>query len=95
MQTGITTRQLLAAPDGAIYIWVGAAMAYPRALAKKLGRDDIRVVPASWLVSKDRFIDVDSATHIVLDHGLLLTQSLRQGLEEVHAYIKARRNHNG
>lgn len=47
--SGTTTAQMLNAPRGAIYVWVNAAMRYPRDLAAKLGRQDLRIIPVDDL----------------------------------------------
>ena len=66
-QTGKTTRALLAAPRGATFVWCNAALAYPVALAKYLGREDLQIVPASrithdWLAGRRLKIVLDPDT---------------------------------
>lgn len=65
-QAGTTTRQMLQAPVGAIYVWCNGNLHYPRGLAKHLGRDDLQVVPSSWLMPSC------IATHgvVVVDHAM-------------------------
>lgn len=42
--SGKTTEQMLAAPQGAIYIWVaGSPLEYPIRLAKRLNRPDLKI----------------------------------------------------
>lgn len=41
MSESTTTRKMLMAPRGAIYIWPSRDLFYPRMLAKKLGRSDL------------------------------------------------------
>lgn len=48
-QTGRTSRQLSEAPPGAIFVWLSGNLAYPRALARFLGRTDIGFKPLEWL----------------------------------------------
>jgi hypothetical protein len=46
--TGRTTRQMLDAPKGALYVWCNKHLDYPRALARHLGRADLVVVSPSY-----------------------------------------------
>lgn len=66
--TGRTTKQMLDAPQGAVFVWCNSDTYYPKALARKLGRIDLRVQPLSWLTHKNvvgrRF------TGFVLDHAI-------------------------
>ncbi len=48
-QAGVTTRQIEAAPHGAVFIWVTGDVNYPRAIAVRLGRDDLEFVAPSFL----------------------------------------------
>lgn len=48
-QSGITTRAMLAAPHGAVYVWPNQKLLYPRQLAEFLKRDDLVIVGPSWL----------------------------------------------
>lgn len=66
-QTGKTTRAMLEAPRGATFVWCNAALAYPVALAKYLGREDLQIVPASrithdWLAGRKVKIVLDPDT---------------------------------
>lgn len=45
--TGKTTGQMQRAPQGALYVWHCADLAYPTELAAHLGRNDLRIVPPS------------------------------------------------
>jgi hypothetical protein len=46
---GTTTQAMLRAPHGAVYVWSNEATAYPRQLAEKLGRHDLKIVGPDWL----------------------------------------------
>lgn len=48
---GKTRQQLLDAPKGAVYVWPDGNTSYPTELAKKLGREDLRIVSPMWLTS--------------------------------------------
>lgn len=78
--TGITTEQMKKAPKDAIYVWVNHHFDYPRALARKLGRDDLRVVSPSFL---EPFRTDGLLRSIVLDHATILT---RRQCEEYEAH---------
>jgi hypothetical protein len=38
-----------AAPLDAVFIWCNSRLDYPQALARKLGRTDLKIVSPSWL----------------------------------------------
>lgn len=50
-QTGTTTEQMRAAGRNSWYIWLNAELAYPRALARRIGRGDLRIVAPDALVT--------------------------------------------
>lgn len=75
--TGRTTRQMKEAPQGAIFIWCAEGLAYPRGLAEKAGRRDLRIEPLSrvrltpeWLRGTNR--------PIVVDHEAMVRMTARQ-----------------
>lgn len=83
-QTGRTSEQLATAPPGALFIWCNGHLDYPRALALKLGRDDLRVLspetPMSALRGVARWVVVDHAARLkpqlayeVAEHNMRLT----------------------
>lgn len=47
--SGNTTRAMQAAPKGAVFVWCTSDLSYPKALAAHLGRDDLKIVGASWI----------------------------------------------
>jgi hypothetical protein len=69
-QSGRTTDQILNAPHGALFVWCNSTRAYPRDLARTLGRTDLSIVGPQWLNSDQwqgcRFsgIVVDHAAHL-------------------------------
>lgn len=65
---GRTTKQMQAAPQAAIFVWCDSSLYYPKYLARRLGRKDLRVVPASWLTASMWGTSPD--THVVIDHAL-------------------------
>jgi len=84
--TGTTTRQMKAAPHGAVYIWVHrASMAYAKDLAESIGRNDLLIVSKSWLEHGWQGRDFSA---IVIDHATSLSirenQLYRQAQARVH-----------
>ena len=78
-QTGETTRQMEAAPQGAIFVWVNSRLDYTKALAKKLGRDDLEVVSPEWL-SSDSWRG-RTLTGVIVDHAASLTSTQMRGFD--------------
>lgn len=71
--TGRTARQMKTAKRGAVFIVGTRPMVnYARHLAESIGRDDIKIVPLSWL-EPDNWIG-RKFTGIVVDHDLALTE---------------------
>lgn len=66
-RTGLTTKQMLTAPEDAVYVWVNNVLEYPRILARELGRTDLTIVPVSWL--DVRSVAGRTFTGVVLDHA--------------------------
>ena len=50
--TGRTSRQLQAAPPGAVFVWCNDRLAYVRDLARARGREDLKIVGLSALDSR-------------------------------------------
>lgn len=76
--TGTTTRAMLRAPHGAIYIWPNGALTYPRHLSRYLGRADLNII------SKGAFRPHTmrgSLRRIVVDHATLLTIDQYEAVE--------------
>ena len=61
------------APNGAHYVWVNNSLSYPKALAAKLGRDDLIIVSPNFFRS-DRWLGIE-IKGIVLDHATDLGSS--------------------
>ncbi len=64
---GTSTKQMKAAVENAVYVWLNADLDYPRHLAKKLNRDDLKIVAPSWLEQR-RFVGLE-LTDVILDHA--------------------------
>lgn len=83
-QAGATTIQMKEAPKGALFVWVNHHLAYPKALARRLARDDLKIVSPDFLAGS-------SATQsdwpaVVVDHAARLTS----GQADALGYIRAR-----
>jgi len=69
-QTGCTTRQMLEAPIGAVYVWCNNTLTYPKVLAHGLQRDDLVVKPLSWLEPQN--VCGRDFVGVVIDHAVPL-----------------------
>lgn len=71
---GSTTRQMLAAPQGSVFVWVTDHLHYPTDLAKRLGRKDLVIVGPSWLkVGRYQGLELKG---LVLDHAIDLNSGV-------------------
>lgn len=64
-QTGQTTRQMLEAPQGAVFIWPNDALYCPKMLAYSLERQDLLIVSPRWLDQQC----AGNSRSIVVDHA--------------------------
>jgi hypothetical protein len=64
--TGRTTKQMRDAPQGAIFVWCNGHTDYPRALARHLGREDLRIEPRSFVESNTHMA---TSKPIIQDHA--------------------------
>lgn len=76
--SGHTTRQMVAAPKGAVFVWVNSHLQYPRDLKYFLGREDLILVSPDWLV--DERWRGNEYSGIVIDHATRLNYRQREGL---------------
>lgn len=66
--SGKTTKQMLEAPQSAIYIWVkNSPLEYAQRLARHLGREDLKITPYWRLEQLDCIRGFNGA--IVIDHA--------------------------
>lgn len=75
---GATTRQMEAAPKGAVFIWCNGKTDYAVLLARKLGREDLQIVSPTWL--EERWLGVE-LTGVVVDHAARLTDRQWDGYQ--------------
>lgn len=83
---GKTTRQMRAAPNGALFVWVNSALHYPRTLAIRLERTDLEIV-SPFDLEHDRMRG-KTWPAIVIDHAADLTFRQWDGLKRLKAQIR-------
>lgn len=66
-QSGRTTQAMQAAPRDAVFVWCNHHLDYPKDLARKLGRDDLKIVSPSWLTDR-RWVGLELSA-LQLDHA--------------------------
>lgn len=66
---GHTTQQLKDAKLGALFIWCNSRIDYPKALARHLGREDIKIVSPSVLECNGERLRGLTLPEIILDHA--------------------------
>lgn len=86
--TGRTTKQMMEAPKGAVFVWCNKEVWYPQRLAEKLGRKDLQIQPRSWLTG-ERWRG-QSFPGIVVDHALHELMSSREyiSLREAESRVR-------
>lgn len=80
LSSGKTTDQMRAAPIGSVYIWEDYSITYPVLLAKHLGRTDLRIKPAYWLVNPANLSCVRPPA-MVIDHATPYSDSVVRAIE--------------
>jgi hypothetical protein len=80
--TGRTTRQILKAPQGALYIWVNSNLFYPKMLAHHLGRQDIKFASPRSL--RMRELQGRRRSQIIIDHAAVLDREMLDYIEALH-----------
>jgi hypothetical protein len=78
--SGRTTRAMLDAPKGSVYVWVNHHLDYPRELARRLGRDDLNIVSPRQVEDQGRWAGM-RLTDVRLDHALLFTDAQREAYQ--------------
>ena len=72
-----TTEQMKSAPRGAVFVWCTENLAYPRALAAHLGRQDLELRTPSWCTTG---LWGRKPCAVVLDHATRLSPAGMQAL---------------
>jgi hypothetical protein len=75
-----------AAPQGAVFIWCNSHIEYPKALARKIGRQDLRVERLSWLAYRN--VAGLRVTGVVVDHAAKMDSEGLAALEYLRTRIR-------
>lgn len=86
--TGTTSTQMRATPMNGVYIWCNDSLYYPRALARHLGREDLKIVAPAILDEYERLL---GHTGVTLDHAAGLNQRRRAAFDRIHAQVRSHR----
>ena len=86
-ESGRTSQQIQAAPPQAVFVWCNGYHGYPRALARHLGRSDIRIVSPSWVGSGR---SLGCADTIVVDHAAVLSSRQHEEVRIINDYAQSR-----
>lgn len=83
---GTTTAQMTNSPKGAVFVWVNSHLDYPRQLARKLKREDLKIVSPGWLDGM-QWAGLE-LTGLVLDHACDLTSEQWRSWQQALARVK-------
>ena len=86
--TGETTRQMQAAPRNAVFIWCAGHTGYPQMLARKIGREDLKIVTPDWLTS-DKWRGLE-LTGLIVDHAANIRGELYPAYLEAKTRVRPR-----
>lgn len=84
---GATTRQMQAAPQGAVFVWVNHHLDYPKDLARKLDRMDLKIMSPGHAFD-DHHLRGRRFPAIILDHACDLTMRQWDEYDAVMYYLK-------
>lgn len=85
---GWTTAQIAGAPQGAFFVWpVLATSDYPKLIAEKLGRTDLRIIAPYFLPN---LVGRDDIPAVVVDHAVQLKPEEREALHWINERIGRR-----
>lgn len=89
-RTGETTRQMIRAPRGALFVWPHhGSLDYAEGLARHLDRADLKIVSPAWFLRPDKWSDRDIHA-VVLDHATTLTALQFDGFVNVACRCRER-----
>jgi len=83
-------KQMLDAPKDAVFIWINNDLWYPRQLAHRIKREDLRIKPPTFLEDHWRGLNLSD---IVVDHSAKLTDNQWEGYQAAYAYFRQRSTH--
>jgi hypothetical protein len=79
---------MVEAAKGAVFVWVNSHFNYPRALAKRIGREDLVIVSPSFLDDDHRWRG-RVFTGIVVDHAAFLNDREHENYMRALANVRA------
>jgi hypothetical protein len=85
--SGQTTRQMLSAREGAVFVWVNHDTLYAKKLAARIGRTDLEIVGPQWL--ENGWIG-RSLSGLVIDHAARQFMTATQRENIARAYDRVR-----
>lgn len=80
---GTTTRQMMNAPQCALFVWPVADLSYPKALAHYLGRGDLLIAGPSALYDEGRRWAGRLLSGVVVDHACALDEQDWEALRNI------------
>ena len=84
--TGRTTKQMESAEKGAVFVWCNSDIEYPISIAKKIGRDDLKIVRLSWL---DGYIwRGTELSGLIIDHDCRLSDNQINAISMIKPLIR-------
>jgi len=85
--SGQTTRQMVSAREGAVFVWVNHDTRYAKKLAEHIGRTDLEIVGPQWL--ENGWIG-QSLSGLVIDHAARQFMTATQRENIAHAGVRVR-----
>lgn len=85
--TGRTTEQMQSAPLNAVFVWCNGDLAYPKMIADKIDRRDLKIVSPMWL--RDNRWRGLRCGGIIVDHAENLSIAEYESLYEARIYFAA------
>lgn len=82
---GTTTRQMLDAPNGALFIWPNVDLSYPKALSRDLGRSDLIVMGPAALQDGGYRLAGMRLSAVIADHACALDEQDLDALRNIEA----------
>jgi hypothetical protein len=84
--TGRTTRQMMSAPEGAVFVWRNSDLSYVRRLARAIERHDLKIVGPSYL--SGFCWRGSNVSAVVIDHSAVLEPRQIESLAVLQGIIK-------
>lgn len=90
-QSGRTTKQMLEALPGSVFIWCNAYRAYPRQLASSLGRGDLIIETPEALDAQAIRLCGHVVHDLIIDHACVLTEEQKSGADWIRSMTQRAR----